>query len=192
MPQIEVLAWKCERCGYVWTGRNGGARNNGQKPATCARCRSRYWDVSRPRGFRLLRYKCTHCGHKWVARIVLPGVCPKCHNPYWNRRQGDRKPNCVKSVQRGRPQGSETQVVNAYDGRAGGVRGKFGEDAYQTWGKLGGTPILLLTGPSTQVVLECIHHWILDTTSYGRCKKCGAEKQFPESVPSPDFNRGQL
>jgi hypothetical protein len=25
---------------------------------------------------------------------------------------------------------------------------------------------------------ECIHHWLIDASNFGVCKKCGASKQF--------------
>jgi len=27
----------------------------------------------------------------------------------------------------------------------------------------------------------CIHYWIIDQLNYGVCKKCGAEKHFPNT-----------
>lgn len=37
-------------------------------------------------------------------------------------------------------------------------------------------------------VRTCVHHWVIDTLAmngvyYGRCKKCGAEKDFPCQQP---------
>ncbi len=37
---------------------------------------------------KLPTFICKQCGHKWVPRIPSPGVCPKCHSPYWNRPKG--------------------------------------------------------------------------------------------------------
>ena len=28
---------------------------------------------------------------------------------------------------------------------------------------------------------ECIHHWLIDASNFGVCKKCGASKQFCSS-----------
>mgnify|MGYP001602609783 CR=1 FL=1 len=40
IKKITVTECRCERCGHVWTARV-------ERPATCAQCRSPYWD--RPR-----------------------------------------------------------------------------------------------------------------------------------------------
>ena len=32
------------------------------------------------------KLECLRCGHTWLPRSgKLPGVCPKCNSPYWNR-----------------------------------------------------------------------------------------------------------
>ena len=43
MPIIEktVKFWKCTRCNHEWYPRGG------DKPKTCPKCRSPYWDVER-------------------------------------------------------------------------------------------------------------------------------------------------
>jgi len=28
---------------------------------------------------------CLRCGHRWVPRKDEVRVCPRCHNPYWDR-----------------------------------------------------------------------------------------------------------
>jgi len=32
-------------------------------------------------------YICERCRHKWVSRGNMPVVCPKCKNPYWNKKR---------------------------------------------------------------------------------------------------------
>lgn len=39
-----VKAFKCDRCQYVWC-----PRNKDEKPLTCPRCRSAFWDTPRRR-----------------------------------------------------------------------------------------------------------------------------------------------
>lgn len=41
-----------------------------------------------------------------------------------------------------RPKGSKTKKPNAYANRSKTIRDKYGNDAYERWGKLGGNPIL--------------------------------------------------
>ncbi|MBI2909436.1 MAG: hypothetical protein HYX92_17460 [Chloroflexi bacterium] len=50
MAKIEVEAFKCERCGHVWTPRGKGA-----EPRVCPKCKSPYWNVPR----RSLTYSTT-------------------------------------------------------------------------------------------------------------------------------------
>lgn len=174
MPRSHNYSLKtCLRCIYQWFPKV-------RKPVICPNCRSPYWDKPRKRArvsgvvelpIKLLTFKCHQCGHKWVARIQSPGVCPECHTPYWR----------TKSVLRGRPKGSKTKKDNAYAGRTERVKKEYGEGAYHEWGKKGGNPILL--GDNETVVINCVHHWILDRESRGRCKKCGAEKQFAPYAP---------
>jgi len=43
--------------------------------------------------------------------------------------------------------------------------------------------------PESEVgAMECVHHWDLGNplngTVHGRCRKCGAERDFPSHVPS--------
>lgn len=38
---------------------------------------------------------CLRCGHCWLRRSLakIPGTCPRCCSPYWNRsRQGEEPP----------------------------------------------------------------------------------------------------
>jgi len=36
--------------------------------------------------------KCTRCKHTWhPRRSRLPGVCPKCKSPYWNKPRKRRR-----------------------------------------------------------------------------------------------------
>ena len=42
-------------------------------------------------------------------------------------------------------------------------------------------------------VRTCVHHWVIDTLAmnavyHARCKKCGAEKDFPYQQPWPVFS----
>lgn len=38
----------------------------------------------------------------------------------------------------------------------------------------------------------CVHYWVLNEKNYGRCKHCGAEKQFPTlKEVSQKFNSGR-
>jgi hypothetical protein len=31
---------------------------------------------------------CNRCGHRWLQRKEgLPGTCPKCNSPYWNKKR---------------------------------------------------------------------------------------------------------
>ena len=30
----------------------------------------------------------------------------------------------------------------------------------------------------TRAKTECIHHWIIDSANYGKCRKCGEERDF--------------
>lgn len=46
-------------------------------------------------------YRCERCSHEWPARhknAELPTVCPKCHNPYWNKPK--RPTKTATSVER--------------------------------------------------------------------------------------------
>lgn len=45
-----------------------------------------------------------------------------------------------------RPKGSKTKNPNAYAGRTEKVKGKYGDDIFRRWGKLGGNPMLLKGG----------------------------------------------
>ena len=36
--------------------------------------------------------------------------------------------------------------------------------------------------------MECIHHWIIDSSNLGQCKKCDVVKQFPTS-PKTNYTR---
>lgn len=41
-------------------------------------------------GLRLLvsRLSCNRCGHSWIPRKTeLPGTCPHCKSPYWNKER---------------------------------------------------------------------------------------------------------
>jgi len=40
-------------------------------------------DVSKRKVFR-----CKRCGWLWVSSLEYPTVCPKCHNPYWDKEVG--------------------------------------------------------------------------------------------------------
>jgi|ERR1039458_3014582 hypothetical protein len=38
---------------------------------------------------------CLRCGHSWLRRSLakIPGTCPRCCSPYWNRlRKGEEPP----------------------------------------------------------------------------------------------------
>lgn len=38
---------------------------------------------------------CLRCGHSWLRRSLakIPGTCPQCCSPYWDRpRQGEKPP----------------------------------------------------------------------------------------------------
>ena len=38
---------------------------------------------------------CLRCGHSWLRRSLakVPGTCPQCCSPYWNRpRKGEKPP----------------------------------------------------------------------------------------------------
>jgi hypothetical protein len=42
-----------------------------------------------------LKLVCLRCGHAWLRRSLskLPGTCPRCCSPYWNRpRKGEKPP----------------------------------------------------------------------------------------------------
>src|SRR5450755_4438439 len=46
-----------------------------------------------------LTLTCLRCGHSWLRRSLakLPGTCPGCCSPYWNRsRKGEKPPNPPK------------------------------------------------------------------------------------------------
>ena len=32
---------------------------------------------------------CKRCGHEWIRRNFdkLPGTCPRCKSPYWNKER---------------------------------------------------------------------------------------------------------
>lgn len=49
MPQTQVPAWECNRCGHIWVGRNWPSRDDGEKPMLCPKCRTPYWDTPRKR-----------------------------------------------------------------------------------------------------------------------------------------------
>ena len=38
-------------------------------------------------------HRCTRCGHEWRPRDMntIPGSCPKCKSPYWNRPRATRR-----------------------------------------------------------------------------------------------------
>jgi len=44
MPEVEVSAYKCSRCGHIWMPRDISWREEGVKPAVCPKCKSPYWD----------------------------------------------------------------------------------------------------------------------------------------------------
>ncbi len=37
-------------------------------------------------------HKCYRCGHEWRPETfnIIPKVCPKCKNPYWDRPKSKR------------------------------------------------------------------------------------------------------
>jgi hypothetical protein len=37
---------------------------------------------------------------------------------------------------------------------------------------------------------ECIHHWLIDASNFGVCKKCGTSKQFCSWLSSASIQRG--
>ena len=42
-----------------------------------------------------LTLACLRCGHAWLRRSLakIPGTCPQCCSPYWNRpRKGEEQP----------------------------------------------------------------------------------------------------
>jgi len=41
--QMEVKKLHCKRCGYSWYPKIIDGKT--QKPGTCAKCRSKYWDL---------------------------------------------------------------------------------------------------------------------------------------------------
>jgi DNA-directed RNA polymerase subunit RPC12/RpoP len=43
---VKVDAYKCERCGHIWLPREP---NKNRKPILCAKCKSAYWDIPRPK-----------------------------------------------------------------------------------------------------------------------------------------------
>jgi DNA-directed RNA polymerase subunit RPC12/RpoP len=46
----------------------------------------------------LKRYECLRCNHKWIPRKdEIPIVCPKCHNPYWNKLRKEVKDDAPNS-----------------------------------------------------------------------------------------------
>ena len=47
MPEVNITkkGWKCLRCGHEWEQKEGFDNKN--KPKTCPKCRSVYWDVPR-------------------------------------------------------------------------------------------------------------------------------------------------
>jgi len=44
---------------------------------------------------------------------------------------------------RGRPKGSKSKDTSKYKERTRQVKRKYGKDAFKTWGKKGGNPVLL-------------------------------------------------
>src|SRR5450631_3742120 len=44
---------------------------------------------------------CLRCGHAWLRRSLakIPGPCPRCCSPYWNRpRKGEQTPKAKPSA----------------------------------------------------------------------------------------------
>src|SRR5450755_4537429 len=44
---------------------------------------------------------CLRCGHSWLRRSLakVPGTCPQCCSPYWNRpRKGENPPKVLPKV----------------------------------------------------------------------------------------------
>jgi hypothetical protein len=42
---------------------------------------------------------CLRCGHSWLRRSLakIPGTCPRCCSPYWNRwRKGEEPPKAKR------------------------------------------------------------------------------------------------
>lgn len=41
-----------------------------------------------------LSLDCLRCGHSWLRRSLakIPGTCPRCCSPYWNRRRKEEEP----------------------------------------------------------------------------------------------------
>ena len=46
MGKVKVDAYKCERCGHIWLPREP---NRNRKPILCAKCKSAYWDIPKPK-----------------------------------------------------------------------------------------------------------------------------------------------
>ena len=69
----DALIW-CSTCGDFKVVSDREGEFNGLCP-TC--------------GTRMMLMKCTRCGHTWWPRnpTVMPGSCPRCRSPYWNRRR---------------------------------------------------------------------------------------------------------
>jgi hypothetical protein len=48
-----------------------------------------------------LTLACLRCGHSWLRRSLakIPGTCPRCCSPYWNRlRKGEGPPKAKRAA----------------------------------------------------------------------------------------------
>ena len=49
---------------------------------------------------------CLRCGHCWLRRSLakIPGTCPRCCSPYWNRlRKGEEPPRAKRQAVQNAP-----------------------------------------------------------------------------------------
>lgn len=58
---------------------------------------------------------CLRCEHKWLRRDLdkLPGRCPKCNSPYWNKPRRSQSPKPDAEYQRARRAGKKRAMKAA-------------------------------------------------------------------------------
>ena len=68
----------CPYCGHVWN------RKTDTKSRSCPKCHRTIVQRT-PRPF----LRCNRCGNTWEPRSLdkLPGTCPACKSPYWNKER---------------------------------------------------------------------------------------------------------
>ena len=86
--KVEIV---CPYCGHVWM------RNTDTKSRACPKCHR----IVVPRTPREM-LTCNRCGNVWEPRASgkVPGTCPKCKSPYWNKERVRWQPHNLRNHRR--------------------------------------------------------------------------------------------